>query len=545
MDRNDPLVVGRYRVELGDVGEAVFLECAGLKNTTEVVELWEGGENRDVHKFPGNTKFTNIVLKNGFGRFTSKLRELRDAVVDGSPPMTFDGAIVLLDDEGEEAARWTFSRGFFARWEGPDIKGGGNALAIDTLEIACDIWTFESRDDKYKPPVPPTPKPPDNILALFTPMRRTIFEGEEVSFTDRSISTKPIASWEWRCSANDGWTSTDQNPTAKFDKAGAYRVVLRVTSESGKSDTASGTVTVRRDRIRADFDAEPETIIQGGEIQFRDRSESVHEITEWAWSCPDNDGWTSSDKDPVATFGKPGTFLVELSVTSSTGKSDSVKKPVTVEKEEVKAEFEFNPDTVKDGKLDKFKFIQFKVASHELTWEAKKLLDEAVKVFQDNEGLRVDLQGWASKEGGAAYNLALSRNRARSVQKYMKSKGIGSSQIVKVEGFGETEQFAAGNSEEQLKQNRRVEWVIRPDSVTTLKIRVGDKVLFTDKSTSNTSIQAWKWSCPAADWVTSDTDQHPVATFSSAGTHQVTLEVTGAAGETDSVTHEIVVHPAI
>ncbi len=544
MERNDPLAVGRYRVELGDIGEAVFLECSGLKNTTEVVEYREGGENRDVHKFQGNTKFTNIVLKNGFGRFTSGLRELRAAVVAGEPPMTFDGAIVLLDDEGKEAARWSFSRGFFSRWEGPDFKGGGNALAINTLEIACNIWSFEIEDDRFKPPVPPTPRPRDNVTALFTPMRKTVFEGEEVTFRDRSISTKPIASWDWRCQRNDGWQSSEQHPTARFDKPGAFKIALKVTSESGKSDTATGTVTVRPDRIRARFIADPGTVIQGEEVLFRDTSESVNEITEWAWSCPANSGWTSTERHPSATFEHAGTFEVELRVTNNKGKSDSVKKRVTVRAEEVKAEFEFNPDTVRDGKLDKFKFISFKVASHELTGEAKDLLDEAVKVFKDNPGLRVDLKGWASKEGDEAYNLSLSKNRARSVQGYMKSKGIGSSQIVGVDGYGETEQFAAGNSEEKLKQNRRVEWIIRPDSVTTLKIRAGDKVQFTDRSTTNTSIAEWKWTCANADWVTSDTDQHPVATFAAPGTHPVTLQVTGVAGETAAITHEVVVAPA-
>lgn len=544
MNRNDPLTAGRYRIELGDMGDAVFLECSGLKNSTEVVEYWEGGENRDVHKFQGSTKFSNIVLKHGFGRFSSDLRRWRDAVVNGKPPMFFDGAIVLLNDEGKEAVRWSFSDGYFCQWEGPELKGGPGALAIETLEIACKVWSFKTDDNRYKPPVPPTPEPPENITAIFTPMRAQIFEGEEVKFKDRSVCSKSIKSWEWSSPTNDGWTATEQHPKSKFDKPGAHRVKLKVTSEGGKTDTATGTVTVKKDGIKADFIADPDTILQGEEVLFKDRSISTNTISTWTWSCPGNEGWTASEQHPSATFKQPGVFDVELKVTSSTSKDDTTKRKVTVKAEEVKAEFEFNSDAVQDGKLDKFKFIPFKVNSSDLTTEAVSLLNEAVKLFKDNPGLKVDLKGWASKEGEESYNLKLSDRRAKSVQKYMSDHGVGAGQIVEAKGYGETEQFAAGNAEAQLKENRRVEWVLRPDSVVTLKIRVGDKVQFTDRSRTNTSISKWEWDCSAAQWQGANTDQNPVATFSEAGTHSVTLQVTGIAGASDSVTHTIEIAPS-
>ncbi len=135
----DPLTNGVYKVELEGVGEIVFTECSGLKSETEVVELWEGGENAFVHKFIGNTKSGNIVLKHGMGPGTSALYKLRESVIFSQKQHRFDGAIVLLDDQQRERWRWPFKNGFVCRWEGPVLKGQGNTIAVETLEIAASF----------------------------------------------------------------------------------------------------------------------------------------------------------------------------------------------------------------------------------------------------------------------------------------------------------------------------------------------------------------------------------------------------------------------
>lgn len=57
----------------------------------------------------------------------------------------------------------------------------------------------------------------------------------EVQFTDLSTGPFDIVSWAW--SFGDGTTSTEQNPTHTYTRAGGYTVMLTVTDELGLSDT--------------------------------------------------------------------------------------------------------------------------------------------------------------------------------------------------------------------------------------------------------------------------------------------------------------------
>ncbi len=142
-DTRDPHVNYHYRVELDGLPAAEFQECSGLKDTTEVIEKHEGGENAFVHKFIGNTKHANIVLKHGMVKHSKALWEWRRSITEYQNPKRIDGAIVLLSDTQEEVCRWTFRNAWPCRWEGPELKGGGNALAIETLEIAHEGYTVK------------------------------------------------------------------------------------------------------------------------------------------------------------------------------------------------------------------------------------------------------------------------------------------------------------------------------------------------------------------------------------------------------------------
>ena len=46
-----------------------------------------------------------------------------------------NGQIILLDDEGKEAAEWTFTDGWPTKLTFPTFNATANEVAIDTLEI--------------------------------------------------------------------------------------------------------------------------------------------------------------------------------------------------------------------------------------------------------------------------------------------------------------------------------------------------------------------------------------------------------------------------
>jgi phage tail-like protein len=63
--RVDPLNNYNFKVEIDGIQVGGFSEASGLESTVEVVEYREGGLNNTVHKLPGKTTYSDIVLKRG------------------------------------------------------------------------------------------------------------------------------------------------------------------------------------------------------------------------------------------------------------------------------------------------------------------------------------------------------------------------------------------------------------------------------------------------------------------------------------------------
>lgn len=101
---------------------------------------------------------------------------------------------------------------------------------------------------------------------------------------------------------------------------------------------------------------------------------------------------------------------------------------------------------------------QFEFDKAEITPEGHALLDEAVRVMQENPGLNVAIEGHTDSLGSDAYNQRLSERRAAAVQRYLVSNGIDPMRMTQ-RGFGETNPIASNDTEEGRAKNRRVEIV--------------------------------------------------------------------------------------
>lgn len=110
---------------------------------------------------------------------------------------------------------------------------------------------------------------------------------------------------------------------------------------------------------------------------------------------------------------------------------------------------------VNNSNLSGFETIQFEFNSSVLKTESYPTLDKLSSVLRENGG-KVTVNGYASSEGTAAYNLKLSKDRANSVKTYLVNSGVNSSQVV-TRGHGEANPIASNDTEEGRIQNRRVE----------------------------------------------------------------------------------------
>ena len=150
-DRKDPLPVFCFHVDFklpsGKIGKAFFKSVSGLKYETEVVPVREGGQNQTTYQLVGATKWSNIVLKQGYTGNSVLLQwreEWLKGFSKGGPAFTRidSGTITQLNTALKPMATWTFFRGWPAKWEISEFDASKSELAIETLEIAHEGLEF-------------------------------------------------------------------------------------------------------------------------------------------------------------------------------------------------------------------------------------------------------------------------------------------------------------------------------------------------------------------------------------------------------------------
>jgi outer membrane protein OmpA-like peptidoglycan-associated protein len=101
--------------------------------------------------------------------------------------------------------------------------------------------------------------------------------------------------------------------------------------------------------------------------------------------------------------------------------------------------------------------ILFATNSSTLNAASKNSLVDFANVLKNNSDCDVAIFGHTDNTGSDAINNPLSVKRAQAVESYLKSCGVTSAQIRKVDGQGSTNPVADNSTAEGRKQNRRVE----------------------------------------------------------------------------------------
>ncbi len=141
-DRADPYGSYYFELQIGKINCAQFMECSGLKTSTTVFEIEEGGINHMVHKLPGQSRYENIILKFGVTASTDLLEWRNKILLDEwdddnkETGAKRSGAIILKNNHGEELMRWEFVDAWPVSYEGPSFNSASNDLAINTFELA-------------------------------------------------------------------------------------------------------------------------------------------------------------------------------------------------------------------------------------------------------------------------------------------------------------------------------------------------------------------------------------------------------------------------
>ncbi|WP_461449496.1 OmpA family protein [Mucilaginibacter sp.] len=114
------------------------------------------------------------------------------------------------------------------------------------------------------------------------------------------------------------------------------------------------------------------------------------------------------------------------------------------------------------------KNVLYDYAKSTLRPESETVLDQVIKILQDNPTIKIELSAHTDSIGSDAYNLKLSQDRAQSCVDYMISKGIPETRIF-AKGYGKSRPIAS-NSLPNGKDNPDGRQLNRRTEFTVLKV---------------------------------------------------------------------------
>ena len=136
-----------FAVEIDGIETARFRKCEGLEAETSVYEIEEGGLTTATHKFPGRTRYPNLILEKGITENDDFFNWYRKTALEDKAVERKNGSVVLKDAQNNEIKRWNFFRAFPCRWVGPRLEvSTGAEIALERVEITHEGIMVDVRE---------------------------------------------------------------------------------------------------------------------------------------------------------------------------------------------------------------------------------------------------------------------------------------------------------------------------------------------------------------------------------------------------------------
>jgi phage tail-like protein len=138
-----PLPKFHFRVEWGGT-RIGFTEVTGLEVNTDLIEYRDGASPEySKIKMPGMQKFGNITLKRGIFKSDNEYYNWWNTHALNTIERR-DITISLLNESHEPVVVWKIKNAWPVKVQSTDLKGDGNEVAIETIEIAHEGLTMQN-----------------------------------------------------------------------------------------------------------------------------------------------------------------------------------------------------------------------------------------------------------------------------------------------------------------------------------------------------------------------------------------------------------------
>ncbi len=117
-----------------------FQTVSGLGRDMEIETYREGGDNIRAINFPKHVSYKTLVLERGVILVPSPLEFVMGEALGRFKHRYADVVIMMVDASSLPLRTWTITKAIPVGWQTSNLDANGNAVLIDTLELAyCDM----------------------------------------------------------------------------------------------------------------------------------------------------------------------------------------------------------------------------------------------------------------------------------------------------------------------------------------------------------------------------------------------------------------------
>lgn len=118
----------------------------------------------------------------------------------------------------------------------------------------------------------------------------------------------------------------------------------------------------------------------------------------------------------------------------------------------------FSPSGSDSGSIEGLQSVHFEYDKSTLAGTEQKKLEADAEWMKKNSSVKMLVEGHCDQRGSTEYNLSLGERRANAVKQMLVKLGVPADRI-STTSFGKEKLIATGDSEEELAQNRRANFV--------------------------------------------------------------------------------------
>lgn len=145
--RYDPYKNFKFRIKLDGKYVAGITKVSALARTTEVLEFREGGNPSVIHKLPGRTTFTPIILEEGvthdptFESWANAVHNVQGDAASSLRNYRKDVLLEMLNEQGTVVMAYKVYRCWVSEYQAlPELDANSPKVAIRKIKLENEGW---------------------------------------------------------------------------------------------------------------------------------------------------------------------------------------------------------------------------------------------------------------------------------------------------------------------------------------------------------------------------------------------------------------------